>query len=276
MSEGILIQDKTDNLVELGNNTLAKKFINKALFSVDSQLAIEKSSNWVEDPDQPRNNATKLKDVDRYIKSYRRTGPRLSDKKIMLENIEEEYERFEARRRSIEISQSMRNLINSKTLITNEEDKEKLPELIWFKPKENDSKQNKPLRLKNVCKVTSRSMKSLQNYKMPRSHAESKVVHLPAHMSVDNQIKSKKLSWNISLPYKENKYLDKIKREEAVTKRESFKDLDKVQHELNLMNMKVLSTIKRKKLKPFLSPLGRKHKHKSAAMSPLLNPVGKN
>lgn len=124
------MQVRNENLIDLGNNTLAKRFINKALFSVDSQLAIEKSSNCVEDPDQPRNNASKLKNVDKYVKSYRRSGPRLSDKKIMLENIEEEYERFEARRRSIEISQNMRNLINSKQLITKEKDEEKLPALV--------------------------------------------------------------------------------------------------------------------------------------------------
>lgn len=93
-------------------------------------------------------------------------------------------------------------------------------------------------------------MKSLANYKMPRSPVENKVVNITSSKNIDISFKNKNYGNNLSLPHKENKFLEKIKREEANTTRESFKDLDMVQQELNLMNLKVLSTIKRKKLKP--------------------------
>lgn len=70
-------------------NTLSKRFVEKALQSVDAQMAIEKSQIDVLE-EESYCQASKLKQIDKYIRNYRRSNVHNSSKRLTLENIAEE------------------------------------------------------------------------------------------------------------------------------------------------------------------------------------------
>lgn len=74
---------------DLVPNTLSKRFVEKALQSVDAQMAIEKSQIDVLE-EESYSQASKLKQVDKFIRNYRRVNAQNSSKRITLEDIAEE------------------------------------------------------------------------------------------------------------------------------------------------------------------------------------------